>query len=175
MTRKIRIYRSRDYIAQQFAEDPSLLNVLERNYMGHRKLDPELKLVDVRLQEWAPWAKPRYTELGYPTRAVMERMNEGGILAKDMSPPPMPEWPVEVVLVETQVAKLPIRHCAAVMATYFHLALPKEKRAEIYAVLVKYLLRTRPQRRLMRIRSEPAAYRDNLDRARWTIKHALEL
>jgi hypothetical protein len=146
----------------------------ETNLAGHRTLRAELKHVDVRLQIWAPWAKPHYSQLGFPTRSVTERVNEGGIMAKDASPPHSPEWPWEVAECDSHVAKLPTRHMAAIMANYFHMALTWEQRAIIYVDLLKYLARTRPQPN-RRDSLGSWSFRDDLDRARWTLKALLSL
>jgi hypothetical protein len=153
-------------------------DVFERNLASHRKLDPQLKHVDLRLQMWAPWAKPRYSELGYPTRSITERAHEGGILARDPASRHTPEWPAVVAEVDAQVAILPTRHMAAVMANYFHMALPCEQRAGVYQRLARYLARTRPAPLVRRERPAtlgPGAFRQDLDRARWTLKHALRI
>jgi len=162
--------------------DDAALARYERNNAARSRLDPELKLIDAALQRWAPWARPHYQQLGYPTRSVTERANEGGLLARDFAVLPMPEWPAVVVAVDAQVARLPTRHQAAVMATYFHMALPIEQRQEVYARLVRYLARIRQQPLLSRRRPSAAAdtagadaYRRDLDRARWTLRHALQL
>jgi hypothetical protein len=140
------------------------------------RLDPELKWVDLRLHVWSGWARPHYGQLGYPARSVTERANEGGILANDFRPPVSPEWPEDVVETETQVARLPTRHLAAVMANYFYPNWIAEARARLYCDFARYLARTRLQhisRRPTRI--GPRAFPDDLDRALWSIKHALEL
>lgn len=156
----------------------------ETNLYAHRKLAAELKRVDLRLQIWGGWAKDRYGELGYPTRAVTELADEGGLLARERAQPVMPEWPTEVATCDGQIAKLPIRHMAAVMATYFHLALPREQRIVVYARLSKYLARTRTRAvdlHLGRRRGDGIrgtgddSYARDLDRARWTLKATLEL
>lgn len=66
-------------------------------------------------------ARPRFGQLGYPTRSVTERPSEGGILARDPGLPPSSEWPVEMAVLDRLIAELPTRHMAAVSATYFHL------------------------------------------------------
>jgi hypothetical protein len=157
--------------------DDAALERCERNLTGHRRLDPALKLIDLALQRWGPWAKPRYSELGYPTRSVTEAFNEGGILARDSGRPHPPEWPAVVAEVDREVAQLPTRHQAAVMATYFHLSLPCEQRATVYVRLSMYLARTRgaPLQRERRGTLGPGAFRQDLDRARWTLKFALRV
>jgi hypothetical protein len=153
----------------------------ETNLLSHRKLHPELKCVDLRLQQWGLLAKPRYTELGYPTRSATELANEGGLLAKTMSPVHPPEWPEEIAVADSHVAKLPTRHLAAVMATYFYLALPLEQRCAIYCRMARYLARTRPPpAHCNRSTREGAsvgsgAFWRDLDRARWTLRYALDL
>ena len=154
----------------------------ERNLVGHRQLDPDLKHVDLLLQIWAPWARPTLDHLGYPTRAVTERASEGGILAKDVTPTHPPEWPQYAVIADIHVARLPNRHMAAIMANYFHMALVSEERAKIYLQLAKKLARTRPMplaERRSSLRSAQAlgarAFKDDLDRARWCLKFALRL
>jgi hypothetical protein len=148
----------------------------ETNSCAQRTLQMDLRAVDIRLQTWAPWARPHYGQLGYPTRAVTERVNEGGILAKDVTPAHAPEWPEEIVEVDQHVSRLPTRHMAAVMANYFHLALVLEYRAAIYVRVVRYLVRTRPQqRRRGLVHCGPDAFRLDLDRARWTLKALLRL
>lgn len=149
---------------------------LETNLQAHGRLDPDLKHLDLRLQLWAPWAKPHY-DMGWPTRAVTERANEGGLLARDFAMQPSPEWPAEIVLTDRKVAGLPTRHQAAVMANYFHLAMESRFRAEVYRYLVRFLARTRP---LHPRTASPAplgddAFRRDLDRARWTLKALLAL
>jgi hypothetical protein len=151
----------------------------ETNLLSHRKLHPDLRQVDLRLQVWGGWAKPRYTELGYPTRCSTELVNEGGILAKDVQPTHPPEWPVIIVVCDRHVAQLPTRHLAAVMATYFHLALAAEQRALIYARLARHLAKTRKRIGVRNYGGGESlgseAFRRDLDRARWTIKHSLQL
>jgi hypothetical protein len=149
---------------------------------SHRKLHPELHHTDLRLQIWGQWAKPRYGELGYPTRCSTELVNEGGILAKDVTPTHPPEWPETIVECDKHVAKLPLRHLAAVMATYFHLALPVEERMMIYARLTRYLMRTREQHKSLSMINRRVAeslgrgaFQQDLDRARWTLKYSLHL
>jgi hypothetical protein len=159
--------------------DDAALDCFERNLASHRKLDSALKAVDLRLQIWGGWAKPRYTELGYPTRSVTEAFNEGGILAKN-GVAHAPEWPAEIAACDAQIAVLPYRHMAAVMATYFHLALPVEQRIAVYARLSRYLWRTRGRHLVIVHRQEggpvgAGAFRQDLDRARWTLRHALQL
>lgn len=160
--------------------DEEELRQFETNLHGHSRLDPELKHVDLRLQLWAPWARPHYGQMGWPTRSVTEKANEGGLLAKDISVMHAPEWPTEIVVTDAQVARLPTRHQAAVMANYFHLSCQWRVRAQVYAGLVKYLGRTRPQALLVMRAVGPAAcgpdaFRRDLDRARWALKAVLGL
>jgi hypothetical protein len=151
------------------------LDRYESHRMSHRRLDARLKATDIRLQHWASWAKPKYRELGWPVRSVTEKANEGGILAYDTARP-SPEWPGEVVEVETNVCAFPIRHLAALMAHYFHLALLAEERTERFAAMVRYLARTRPhQRRELAGKMGESAFQHDLDRARWVLRAKLKL
>jgi hypothetical protein len=79
----------------------------ERNNASRSRLDPELKLVDLALQQWAPWARPYYGQLGYPTRSVTEKANEGELLARDFAVLPTPEWPAVVVAVDARLRGSP--------------------------------------------------------------------
>lgn len=136
---------------------------------AHRKLDPLLKHVDLRLQIWAPWAKPYYG-LGYPHRSSTECANMGDRAVN------MEEWPKDVVLVDQQVARLPTHHAAAVMGHYFYMQLPFEIRAQHYFQLARYLARTRPkflERKANAVGVD--AFRRNLDRARWSLRLVLNL
>ena len=92
------------------------------------------------------WARPSFQQLGYPTRSVTERAREGGILAKDLGTPHSPEWPASVVATDREVAQLPVRHLAAIQATYFYADHPKEARQQIYIRIVHRLTRTLPGR-----------------------------
>jgi hypothetical protein len=157
-------------------------SAFETNLLGHSRLDPQLKHTDLRLQLWAPWARPHYGQLGFPTRAVTEKANEGGLLAKDGTPAKGPEWPREIVEAERHVASLPTRHMAAVFANYFNLSCQWRVRAQQYERLVRTLARTRSdaQRAVVVGRKSPAAcgpdaFRRDLDRARWTLKALLRL
>ena len=157
------------------AVDRSALARFEVNRCAQRRLDPQLRLVDLALQRWAPWARPTYGT-GYPTRSVTERANEGGILAKDSCLPYPPEWPAVVVQVDRHVAELPTRHMAAVFANYFHMTLPAEQRAALYASLSRHLARTRPTRPPgAKANLGRATFASDLDRARWTLKFALRV
>ena len=151
----------------------------ETNHAAQRGLQPDLKTIDLKLQWWASWARPTLSYLGYPRRSVTERVNEGGILARTPGLPHSPEWPVEVVELDRLVAKLPSRQMAAVFATYFHLALPCEARAVIYVRWLHHLARTRSPPVLPN-RSQrapdtagPRAFKDDLDRARWSLRFGL--
>jgi hypothetical protein len=156
--------------------DDDALDRFELDRTGHRKLDPELKPIDLQLQRWAPWARPHWGQLGYPTRSVHERMNEGGILARAPGQRVAPEWPPAIAALDAHIARLPTRHQAAIMANYFHLALPSEKRAQIYVRYAEQLARTRPAPIAQRRASlGSASFRDALDRSRWTLKALLGL
>jgi len=66
---------------------------------------------------------------------------------------------------------------AAVMAHYFHLALQLEQRTLVYSRLTPYFAKIRASR-MQGARSAPlstGAFREDLDRARWTIKALLGL
>jgi hypothetical protein len=159
------------------AIDEAALARFEVNCTSHRRLDMELRLVDLSLMNWAPWARPGVGELGYPRRWVTARAEEGGILAKDIGRAHPPEWPAAVVAIDGQVARLPTRHQAAVFAHYFHMALPAEQRAVVYSRLAPYLAKIRPSRLLG---GKPAtlgrrAFQDDLDRARWVLKVLMDL
>lgn len=155
--------------------DEAALERFELNGHAQRRLDPQLRLVDLACQRWAPWARPIYGT-GFPTRSVTETANEGGRLARGGAPPPPPEWPPSVVAVDLAVARLPTRHLAAIMANYFHMALPREQRAAIYAQLARHLARTRPTRLPgVKMHLGRAGFTCDLDRARWTLRHALQL
>lgn len=164
---------ARAFASYHVSDEPKL----ETNLAAHSRLDPELVHLDLRLQLWAPWARPHYGSLGYPTRAVTERANEGGLLAKDMTPVHAPEWPMEIVVADQKIAALPTRHMAAVMANYWHLAWEWRRRAEVYAVLSRFLARTRPLhvRAVGASSAGPDTFRRDLDRARWTLKALLQL
>lgn len=143
---------------------------------SHRRLDPELRNIDLLLQSWAQWARPNFAALGYPRRSVTERINEGGILAKSPSAPHSPEWPPHVVAVDREVARLPPRHMAAIMATYFHMEYPTEARQQIYLRILHRLTRALPGRLQGAIPEAgpgPRAFREDLDRARWTLRALL--
>lgn len=148
----------------------------ELNRAAWRRRDPELRLVDTRLQMWAPWAKPSFSALGYPTRSVTERAREGGIRAKALGGPPPQEWPEPVLEADRAVARLPTRQQAALFANYFHADDPAETRSAIYLRTARRLAASRPGA-LQGVRpSEPAgprAFREDLDRARWTLKAML--
>jgi hypothetical protein len=161
--------------------DQGALDHFELNRTAHRRLDPELKLIDLALQRWAPWARPHYGQLGYPTRSITERVNEGGILARN-TPAVAPEWPPAIAALDARIARLPTRHQAAIMANYFHMALPLEQRLAVYARLSRFLARTRstaqdvPLRRRVNGAGQAAgrgAFQEDLDRARWTLRYVL--
>ena len=154
--------------------DVSLLALDDWNRTAHRRLDPQLKRTDLRLQAWATWAKPSYGLLGYPVRSITEKANEGGILARNTAPHP-PEWPAPVVEVETRVAAFPIRHLAAIMAYYFHMALTAELRQQRYVEIARKLALTRPCDPRSARSLGKGAFAHDLDRARWTLKFALRL
>jgi hypothetical protein len=162
--------------------DQGALDHFELNRTAHRRLDPELKLIDLALQRWAPWApRPHYGQLGYPTRSITERVNEGGILARN-TPPVAPEWPPAIAALDAQIARLPTRHMAAIMANYLHMALPLELRIQVYVTLSRFLARTRSTAQDLPVRKRTngagvaagrGAFQHDLDRARWTLRHAL--
>jgi hypothetical protein len=149
---------------------------VELNRSAHRRLDPELRNVDLLLQAWAQWARPSFGALGYPRRSVTERINEGGILAKSPTAPHSPEWPEHIVAVDREVAQLPVRHLAAIQAAYFYMDHPMEARQQIYLRIVRRLTQALPGRLQGAVPEAgpgPRAYREDLDRGRWTLRALL--
>jgi hypothetical protein len=147
----------------------------ETNLCAHRKLHPLLIRLDLELQIWAPWAKPTFST-GFPTRWVTERMTEGGIPDKGGGKIPLPVWPENVAAADAAISHLPTRHIAAVMANYFHMSLPCERRSKIYEQLARFLARTRPQHvRTASWTTGSESFRRDLDRARWTLRALLNV
>jgi hypothetical protein len=106
---------------------------------------------------------------------TIERAREGGLVMKSQVAAP-PEWPREVAETDLHVARLPVRHLAAVLSHYFYLALHSERRAEIYVVTVREAIRIRIRAGVKVERGSelgPRAFKQDLDRARWTLKFAL--
>ena len=62
---------------------------------------PHIRYVHARLEEWARWAKDD-TSLGFPSRSVHEKVNEGGILAGAARPPT--EIPEAVAYTDAAIA-----------------------------------------------------------------------
>lgn len=146
----------------------------ETNLTAHRKLAEELKYADLRLQLWAPWARPKWGT-GWPSRSTTELAGEGGLLARD-STPHEPHWPTDVVRTEEAVVRLPNRHLAAVMAHYFNMGLPTEERSVIFITTLRNLHKTRPvPRNVIAGRCGMGTFRDDLDRGRWTVKALLQV
>jgi hypothetical protein len=143
---------------------------VEISRTSHRKLDPLLHDVDVRLQVWASWAAPWYASQGFPVRPItLVARCDPGSGSFDRS-----AWPAPILAVDEAAQRLHWTLSAATMAHYFCLDLTAAVRAAVYTQLLQHFARLRPA---IGKRAREAAggetFRRNVDRARWSLRHAL--
>jgi hypothetical protein len=126
---------------------------------SHARLNPLLVGVDAELQRWAPYGRSFYGARGLPLTAGSACL-------------PREEWPEVILVTDTAVLALHWALSAAVFAHYFDRGTARPAR---YALLVEHFVRQRPQKKRARlVHAGTAAFRNNLDRARWSLKFALE-
>jgi hypothetical protein len=131
---------------QRVAEWPSDDATIDRT--AHRKLDPLLIPLDVRLQVWASWSSaPRDT------------------------------WPPPVLEVDEAVQRLHWELCAALTAHYLNPDLGHAERAAAHGLLVRQHLASQvgPLAHQPRLSAGRGAYQQTLTIARWTLRHALHM
>jgi hypothetical protein len=97
----------------------------------------------------------------------------GGLLTARNTAPHPPEWPAPVVEVKSYVAAFPIRHLAAIMAYYFHMALTAEVRQQRYIEIARKVALTRPCDPGSARSLGKGAFAHDLDRARLVLKAQL--
>jgi hypothetical protein len=142
---------------------------VEISRTSHRKLDPLLVDTDVRLQVWGSWAAPCYASQGFPVRPIAE------VAACDISSD-RSAWPAPVAVVDEAAQRLHWSLSAAVFAYYFNPELVAAQRATVYAQVLQHFATLRPAiAKRAREAAGAEAFRRNLDRARWSLRHALML
>jgi hypothetical protein len=133
---------------------------LEIDRTAHRRIDPHLVDLDIRLQRWAWWATAFYKAKGLPL--------QGSDLATCGAP--RDAWPPSVVATDAAVQVLSLRQGCAVFAHYCSRNLLPDKRAQVFVGLVQHLAR-------LKATAAPAvsarAFREDLDRARWVLRVVL--
>jgi hypothetical protein len=138
---------------------------------SHRKLDPLLVETDVRLQKWATWAAPWYASRGFPVRPT------GPVAAcnRSSSISDCSAWPAPVLVVDEAAQRLCWQLASATMAQYFCLDLVAAQRATVYAEILQHFATLRPTiANRAREAAGTEAFRRNVDRARWSLRHALQ-
>jgi hypothetical protein len=142
--------------------------LVEIDARAHRRLDPLLVDVDIRLQKWATWARPFYAAQGFPIAVGVEPGARASTSSGRVA------WPAPIVATDAAVGRLHWRLGAAVLAHYLNLGLALEHRAQVYVALSQFLS-TRSTTKLQQPARLPTAvtFREDLDRARWSLRHAL--
>jgi hypothetical protein len=136
--------------------------------MSYRRLSEDLLEVENRLQRWAPWARPHYSN-GWPNMCSIERARSGRGSHYEG------EWPRDVVEAERAVARLPVPLLAAVFAQYFYMTQVAEVRVVIYGRLICKLLRLRCKSFISKEKIGARSFKRDLSRARWALKNELKV
>jgi hypothetical protein len=129
---------------------------------AHRRLDPLLIEVDLRLQKWSTWA------VGY----YAERLPVRPIAGAKCPTSARSAWPAPVLATDESVRSLDWDHAGAVMAQYFN---PAAERLAAYVQLLEHFTAARPAI-AGRMRRPPGqvVFERKLSIARWILRALLQ-
>jgi hypothetical protein len=122
---------------------------------SRRRLDPQLRQIDMLLDLWALWSKRELEKLGYG-RSMSQKLiewHELGVAPESYTALRSSECPDGAMLMDRMVARLPKALHVAICVQYFIYA-PVEAKAKAAHTSVP-------------------TFRRNLDRALWALHHAM--
>ena len=128
--------------------------------------------VDARLQKWASGVAPWYASRGFPVRPIAKvaRCDFSSSSGSDRS-----AWLSPVATVDEAAQRLHWSLSAATMAHYFCLDIAAAQRAAVQSQVLQHFAALRPAiAKQAREATGAEAFRRNVDRARWTLRHALQ-